>query len=173
MAATDVVKIGGRNTFQTHEDMMKFRLTPCATALALALSSAIPAYADGFFTVDVQAEYDDVVFNVEQAITNQGLVIDHVNYIGDMLARTKDDVGGGKDLFVNAQVFSFCSASLSRQAMEAKLRNIQFCPYGIYVFQSAEEGAPVTVGYREFNEPTMLEVNYLLQQIVAESTKFD
>jgi uncharacterized protein (DUF302 family) len=142
-----------------------------ATGLALIL--AIPAQADGFFTVDVQADYEDVVFNVEQAITNQGLVIDHVSFIGDMLSRTMGDVGSDKALFNNAQVFSFCSASMSREVMEAKLRNIQFCPYGIYVYQAAEEGAPVTVGYREFNEPTMRPVNYLLQQIVAESTKFD
>ena len=142
-----------------------------ATGLALIL--AIPAQADGFFTVDVQAEYDDVVFNVEQAITNQGLVIDHVSHIGEMLSRTMGDVGGKKELFTNAQVFSFCSATVSRDVMEAKLRNIQFCPYGIYVYQSAEEGAPVTVGYREFNEMTMQPVNYLLQQIVAESTKLD
>ena len=141
--------------------------------VALALILAIPAHADGFFTVDVSAEYDDVVFSVEQAITNQGLVIDHISYIGDMLARTKGDVGSDKDLFTAAQVFSFCSASMSREVMEAKLRNIQFCPYGIYVYQSTEAGAPVTVGYREFNEPTMQPVNYLLQQIVAEATKLD
>lgn len=142
-----------------------------ATALGLIL--AAPAYADGFFTVEVKADYDDVVFAVEQAITNRGLVIDHVSYIGDMLARTKEDVSGTKDLFTGAQVFTFCSASVSREVMEAKLRNIQFCPYGVYVYQSAEEGAPVTVGYREFNEVSMQPVNYLLQQIVAESTKLD
>jgi len=148
---------------------MKMRLLATGFALILAL----PAAADGFFTVDVQADYEDVVFNVEQAITNQGLVIDHVSHIGEMLSRTMGDVGSKKELFTNAQVFSFCSATVSREVMEAKLRNIQFCPYGVYVYQSAEEGAPVTVGYREFNEMSMQPVNYLLQQIVAESTKLD
>lgn len=141
-----------------------------ATGLALIL--AVPAHADGFFTVDVQAEYDDVVFNVEQVITNQGLVIDNVSFIGEMLSRTMGDVGSEKKLFANAQVFSFCSATVSREVMEAKFRNIQFCPYGIYVYQT-EDGGPVTVGYREFNEPTMQPVNHLLQQIVAESARFD
>ena len=139
------------------------------TGAIFATMLAIPAWGDGFYTVDVDADFEDVVFNVEMAITNQGLVIDDISYVGQMLERTKEDVGGEKDLFVDARIFSFCSASLSREVMEAKLRNIQFCPYNVYVYQSAEEGAPVVVGYREFNEPTMRSINYLLQQIVAEA----
>lgn len=144
---------------------MKTTLTGAIVAAILAM----PAWSDGFYTVDVDADFEDVVFNVEMAITNQGLVIDDVSYVGRMLERTKEDVGGEKDLFVDARIFSFCSASLSREVMEAKIRNIQFCPYNVYVYQSAEEGAPVVVGYREFNEPTMRSINYLLQQIVAEA----
>ncbi|ATX67562.1 DUF302 domain-containing protein [Roseinatronobacter bogoriensis] len=144
---------------------MKTTLTGAIVAAMLAM----PAWSDGFYTVDVDADFEDVVFNVEMAITNQGLVIDDVSYVGRMLERTKEDVGGEKDLFVDARIFSFCSAPLSREVMEAKLRNIQFCPYNVYVYQSAEEGAPVVVGYREFNEPTMRSINYLLQQIVAEA----
>lgn len=144
---------------------MKTTLTGAIVAAMLAM----PAWSDGFYTVDVDADFEDVVFNVEMAITNQGLVIDDVSYVGRMLERTKEDVGGEKDLFVDARIFSFCSASLSREVMEAKLRNIQFCPYNVYVYQSAEDGAPVVVGYREFNEPTMRSINYLLQQIVAEA----
>jgi uncharacterized protein (DUF302 family) len=146
-------------------DAMKTTLTGAIVAAILAM----PAWSDGFYTVDVDADFEDVVFNVEMAITNQGLVIDDVSYVGRMLERTKEDVGGEKDLFVDARIFSFCSASLSREVMEAKIRNIQFCPYNVYVYQSAEEGAPVVVGYREFNEPTMRSINYLLQQIVAEA----
>jgi uncharacterized protein (DUF302 family) len=152
-----------------HEDPMTPRI--CVAALALCLTS--PALADDFFTVDVQADYDDVLFSVEQAITNRGLVIDHVSLVGEMLARTKADVGGSKDLFAAAHVFSFCSATISREVMEAKLTNVQFCPYGIHVYQPAEDGAPVSVGYREFTDPSMRPVNYLLQGIVAEATKLD
>lgn len=142
-----------------------------ATALTLAL--AMPATADGFFTLDVDADFEDVVFNVELAITNQGLVIDDVSFVGAMLARTKDDVGGTVDLFSDARIFSFCSATLSRETMERNLRNIQYCPYNIYVYQAAEEGAPVFVGYRESADPAMRPVNHLLQQIVADSVRLD
>lgn len=141
-----------------------------AFSLAAAMAIATPAVADGFFTVEAEGSFDDVVFAVEMAITGQGLVIDSVNHIGEMLARTKEDVGGTKDLFAGAQVMSFCSADISRQVMEANLMNIQYCPYGIYVFEPAEDGAPVMIGYREYSDRTMQPVNYLLQQIVADAS---
>jgi uncharacterized protein (DUF302 family) len=141
-----------------------------ALGLWAALALASPVQADGFFTFEAEGTFDDVVFAVELAITNRGLVIDSVNHIGEMLARTKEDVGGTKDLFAGAQVMSFCSADISRQVMETNLMNIQYCPYGIYVFQPAEEGAPVMVGYREYSDKSMQPVNYLLQQIVADAS---
>lgn len=141
-----------------------------ALGLGLALVAANPVHADSFYSFEAEGSFDDVVFAVEMAITGRGLVIDSVNHIGDMLARTKEDVGGTKDLFAGAQVMSFCSADVSRQVMEADLMNIQYCPYGIYVFQPAEEDAPVMVGYREYSDRSMQPVNYLLQQIVADAS---
>ena len=141
-----------------------------AICLSASMAVASPVNADSFFTVETEGSFEDVVFNVEIAITGRGLVIDSVNHIGTMLARTKDDVGGTKDLFAGAQVMSFCSADVSRQAMEADLMNIQHCPYGIYVLQPAESGAPVSIGYREYSDRSMQPVNYLLQQIVADAS---
>lgn len=141
-----------------------------ALSLGIALAMASPVHADGFYSFEAEGSFDDVVFAVEMAITGQGLVIDSVNHIGEMLARTKEDVGGTKDLFAGAQVMSFCSADVSRQVMEADMMNIQYCPYGIYVFQPADEDAPVMVGYREYSDRSMQPVNYLLQQIVADAT---
>lgn len=141
-----------------------------AAVVTAALAFAGPAQADGFYTFEAEGSFEDVVFSVEMAITGRGLVIDSVNHIGAMLARTKADVGGEKDLFAGAQVMSFCSADVSRQVMEADLMNIQYCPYGIYVFQPAEEDAPVMVGYREYSDRSMQPVNYLLQQIVADAS---
>lgn len=128
---------------------------------------ATSALADGFFTIEVAAEFEDVALDVEDAITNRGLVIDSVSHVGPMLARTGADLGAEAELFADARIYSFCSATLSREAMEADLRNLQYCPYNVYVYQAAEEGAPVIVGYREANVPSMRNVNGLLQQIVA------
>jgi uncharacterized protein (DUF302 family) len=147
------------------------RMIRPALGLAAAIALALPAAADDFFTVEAQGSFDDTVFAVEMAITGKGLVIDSVNHIGDMLARTKEDVGGEVDLFAGAQVMSFCSAEISRQVMEADPMNIRHCPYGIYVFEGAEEGSSVMIGYREYEDASMRPVNYLLQQIVADAVE--
>lgn len=136
-----------------------------ATIGAVALAGS--TMADSFYTLEVAAEFEDVALDVEDAITNRGLVIDSVSHVGSMLARTGADLGAETELFADARIYSFCSATLSRETMEADLRNLQYCPYNVYVYQSAEEGAPVIVGYRESNAPAMRNVNGLLQQIVA------
>jgi len=112
--------------------------------------------------------YDDVTFGLENAITGRGLVIDHVSHVGGMLERTRGDVGSDVVLFSQAQVFSFCSAKLSRQVMEANPMNIAYCPYDIFVAQQpgAEE---VTIGFRAFPEGEMQVIQDLLDGIVQEA----
>nr|WP_152618592.1 DUF302 domain-containing protein [Leisingera sp. ANG-Vp] len=112
--------------------------------------------------------YDDVIFGLESAITDRGLVIDHVSHVGGMLERTRADVGSDIVLFSQAQVFSFCSAKLSRQVMEADPMNIAFCPYGIFVAQ-APGTEEVTIGFRAFPEGEMEVIHSLLDGIVQEA----
>ncbi|TJZ89954.1 DUF302 domain-containing protein [Paracoccus gahaiensis] len=119
----------------------------------------------------VEGTFDDISFAVEQAITNEGLVIDLTSHVGDMLARTKDDVGGSKDLFTNADIFSFCSALVSREVMEADLANIQHCPYTIFVYETADEPNKITVGHRYYSGKTMMPVNEMLTKLVDSGTK--
>ncbi len=139
-----------------------------ATIGAVALSGS--AMADEFFTIETNESFENVALDVEDAITNRGLVIDSVSHVGPMLARTADDLGADTELFADARIYSFCSAVLSRESMETDLRNLRFCPYNIYVYQAAGDDMPVIVGYREADVPAMRNVNGLLQQIVASAT---
>ncbi|MEC8042132.1 MAG: DUF302 domain-containing protein, partial [Pseudomonadota bacterium] len=59
-------------------------------------------------------DIDDVIFGLENAILDEGLVIDGTSHVGDMLERTRADVGSDVILFEKAEVYSFCSAKLSR-----------------------------------------------------------
>ncbi|UXU76563.1 DUF302 domain-containing protein (plasmid) [Paracoccus sp. SMMA_5_TC] len=118
----------------------------------------------------VDGSFDDVVFAVEQAITNEGLVIDLKSHVGDMLARTKEDVGGAKDLFTHADIFSFCSAKVSRQVMEADPANIQHCPYTIFVYEKADEPGKIVVGHRTYPGESMQPVNEMLTRLVDAGT---
>ena len=140
-------------------------------ATAAALFATI-ATADGLVTYDTTESFDDVVFGLENAIVGQGLVIDSVNHVGEMLERTKGDVGSDVKLFEHADVYSFCSATLSRKVMEADRTNFQFCPYGVYVFQLPGEET-VKIGYREYPVGPMQEVQALLDGIAREAIGLD
>lgn len=136
--------------------------------LALLIMTPSLALAGDAKFYDFDGDFDDAAFSVESAIVDRGLVIDYVSHVGTMLARTKDDVGGEKDLFAQANVFLFCSAALSRKVMEADATNIAFCPYGVFVAESADDGA-VQIGYRMMPDGPMKEVEALLDEIAREA----
>lgn len=137
-------------------------LAAAATALALAA----PAAADELMLTPTGMSFDDAAFAVESAIVGRGLVIDYTSHVGEMLERTRGDVGSDVVLFNAANIYLFCSASLSRQVMEVDWRNIANCPYGIHVVE--RPGEPVMVGYVHRSAESMGPVNDLLAEIIAE-----
>jgi uncharacterized protein (DUF302 family) len=139
---------------------MKSMLFSLATLMA-----AGPVAAEGITTYALDSSFDDATFALESAIVGRGLVIDHVSHVGEMLARTGADVGSDVQLFEAADVFLFCSAITSRSVMEADLMNIAFCPYGMFVADTGEE---TVVGFRNFPEGAMQEVQALLEEIAQE-----
>jgi uncharacterized protein (DUF302 family) len=133
------------------------------------LSLAITGFAQANETstvYDFDGSFEDATFSVESAIVGKGLVIDYVSHTGEMLNRTGDDVGSKVKLFDEADIFVFCSAVVSRKVMEIDPMNIAHCPYGIFV---AEREGKVMVGYRNYPEGAMQEVQALLDEIVQEA----
>lgn len=140
-------------------------------ALSLTVGQAVAQAApaadhDGAYVRTVEGAFEDVTFAVEQAITNEGLVIDLTSHVGEMLARTKEDVGGAQDLFTQADIFSFCSAKVSREVMEADPANIKHCPYTIFVYEMADAPGQIVVGHRTYPGETMEPVNEMLTKLV-------
>lgn len=134
-------------------------------ALAFAFA-AFAAQAEEATVYTFDGSFDDAAFGVESAIIGRGLVIDYVSHTGEMLNRTGEDVGSTTELFAEADIFLFCSATLSRQVMEADPLNIAHCPYGIFV---AERGGEVMIGYRNLPEGEMQAVQSLLDEIVQDA----
>ena len=95
-------------------------------------------------------------------------VIDAVSHVGAMLERTKEDVGSDVTIFERAEVYSFCSAAISRKVMEADPMNLQYCPYGIFVMKKPGEDG-TTIGYRTMPDGVMKEVEAMLDEIVKEA----
>jgi len=129
------------------------------------LFAAGPAVAEGITSYSLDGTFEDATFATESAIVGRGLVIDHVSHVGDMLARTAEDVGSDVELYDGADVFLFCSAVTSRAVMEEDLMNIAYCPYGIF---GADTGEEVRVGFRNFPEGEMQQVQALLDEIARE-----
>jgi uncharacterized protein (DUF302 family) len=132
--------------------------------LALTFAASAVSAAD-LITYDTEQSFDDVTFGLENAILDAGLVIDHVSHTGDMLERTKGDVGSDVTLFLNADVYSFCSAKVSREVMEADPMNIVFCPYTIFVMVRPDRPDVTTIGFRTFPDGAMKSVEALLNGI--------
>lgn len=138
----------------------------CILAATFLATLPIAALAEDAVMVPFDGSFDDAAFAVESAIVGQGLVIDYVSHVGEMLSRTADDVGSDQVLFVEADIFVFCSAVLSRQVMEADPVNIAQCPYGIVVTETADG---VMIGRRDYPQGPMSAVEALLDTIIAEA----
>lgn len=134
--------------------------------LLIAASVTMASAQDASTTYPYDGTFEDAAFSVENAIIGKGLVIDYVSHVGEMLSRTGEDVGSDVELFKEADIFVFCSAVVSRKVMEADPMNIAHCPYGIFV---ADRGGEILVGYRNYPEGAMQEVQTLLEDIVNEA----
>lgn len=129
---------------------------------------AAPLMAGEAITYISSDDFDDTVFSVESAILDAGLVIDLISHTGDMLERTRAATGSDVVLYENADIFSFCSASLSRKVLEADPMNIVHCPYRIFVMQKGGT-KDVVVGFKSMPEGAMKEVETFLDDIVKEA----
>lgn len=156
-----------------------------AASLAICAGGAVSAaelpkadVPEGVTAYKVVADYEDVRFGLENAIVNHGLVIDYASHIGEMLSRTGADVGSSKEIYTNADAMLFCSAVLSRKAMEADPANISYCPYVVFAYETPEAAGNVTVGFRRLPETgsdaskaAIADVNALLDEIIREAAE--
>jgi uncharacterized protein (DUF302 family) len=136
---------------------------------AAACVQAAPAFAagDDVFTVTTDVPFEDAAQAVNDAIINKGYAVDYHGYVGDMLKRTAEDVGAEKQLYKDAEFFTFCSAVLSRKAMEADIGDIAYCPYVVFVYEDAATPGKVTIGHRKLPKGDARdEVNAVLDDIV-------
>lgn len=139
----------------------------------LAAAFGPSALAEDLKTVVKKATFDDVKFELSNAIIERGLKVDFTGSISQMLDRTGADVGSTRPVYKHAEFMSFCSAKLSRQMMEADAANVAFCPYTVFIYETATAPGEVVVGYRPFpqpeNEPSraaLNEIDKLLASII-------
>ncbi|MCR9147950.1 MAG: DUF302 domain-containing protein [Rhodobacteraceae bacterium] len=141
--------------------------------LTIACLAATPVSAQEMVTYKTDQSFEDVAFGLESAILDEGLVIDSISHVGAMLERTRGDVGSDTQLYDQADTYSFCSATVSREVMEADPMNIAYCPYDIFIMDSAGDDDEVTIGYRSFPEGDMQKVQALLDGLARAAIGMD
>lgn len=142
------------------------------TVAATLTSGAALAAGDDVVTRTTEADFADVALAVQDGIINRGYTIDYHGFIGDMLKRTAGDVGANKQLYKDAEFFTFCSAVVSRSVMEGDIGDIAYCPYVVFVYEDASTEGTVTVGFRQLPAGGARDqVNELLTGIVEEAAE--
>jgi hypothetical protein len=155
------------------EMRLEWRLAVCLCASALFVGIAA---AQDVRSYTSKAGFDEVQFELTNAIIARGLTIDYTGNIGRMLERTGPDVGSVKPLYRKAEFVLFCSAKLSRAMMEADLGNIGFCPFVIFIYEPAARPGETVVGYRrpisgDAAAPVLAEIDSLLDGIVKDAVR--
>ncbi len=147
--------------------------------VALLFCLAGTADADENVRREVKGKFEDVKASLVAAIEGKGLVINTVAHVGDMLARTGQDLGATRRVYEKAEVLEFCSATVSRATMEADPHAIVYCPYTIAVYVIAGQAGTVQVAYRRPRADTpgpaadaLAGVGKLLDEIVGEALLF-
>jgi len=124
-----------------------------------------------------QQDFEFVKSAVNEAIIGKGLVINNTSHIGAMLDRTGSAVeAGAKKIFLKAESYEFCSATVSRLTMEADPHNIVFCPYIISVYVLPNEPNKTYLSFRKpdqvgstASKAALKEVEKLLRSIIEEA----
>lgn len=144
-------------------------LFPRLVAFVVTLFMAPLASAQDSVVTPYDGSFEDALFGLETAIIDRGLKVDHISHVGDMLNRTGADLGTTTPLFERADIYLFCSATLSREMMEADLMNVVHCPYGITLAQT-DEG--LFFAHRVYPDGPMKKVEAYLSEIVEEAASF-
>jgi len=141
----------------------------------LFLTASAAATTKSENRLKIKSSYQDIKFEIENAIINKGFVIDFNGNIAKMLENTANTVDNPKTVFKNAEFWQFCSSKITRRLVEQNPANLTFCPFVIYAFETTADPGIVSIGFRPlhttgigYNKRIVEEVNNLLHSIVFE-----
>ena len=136
------------------------------------------AQTDGPRLYRANGSYDDVRFELNNAIIARGLNIQTTGNVAEMLDRTGPATGATRKVFKAAEYVTFCSAKLSQQMIEADPANLVFCPFVIVIYETADKPGETIVAYRPpvptgsgASKAAIAEADKLLEGIARDATK--
>lgn len=113
----------------------------------LFCAAQVSAQPTGYKVTSLKGSFEDVFFELSDAVVNKGLVIDFTGHVGSMLSRTSGAVGA-KSPYKNAKYIQFCSAKLTSAAVTADPANMAICPFVMFVYETVADPGTIHVGYR-------------------------
>jgi uncharacterized protein (DUF302 family) len=155
------------------------RSRPLFAVVCMALAGPVLAAGEEIGHYTTRTAFDDVVFELDNAIVSRGLAIHSAgNQFAKMLERTGADVGSTKPVYKHATFTEVCSAKYARMMVEADPALISNCPFIFFAYERIDRPGEVTVGYRRLSpgatsaaKKAVAETEVLLDAIVRDAAK--
>jgi len=116
--------------------------------LLVIFASSVCASEDPIVTHKIEGGFQEVSNSVRAAIIGKGINIAHVLQASQMLHRTESAIGYHSGVYVEAEIYEFCSARISHMLSRAHPDNIVLCPFTIGVYTVKDEPGMVRLTYR-------------------------
>lgn len=97
--------------------------------------------------------YEDVKEQLVFAIEQSGLAVSNVSAVGQMLERTRADLGVSTSAHASAEIVQFCSAATAHAAAQVEPHLIALCPYSLAIYTLAGETGRVYISHRAMAMP--------------------
>jgi uncharacterized protein (DUF302 family) len=152
-----------------------YHLSACAITALVTITAAA---ADVGNPVTKKAAFDDVRFELSNAIITRGLAVHAEGNLGKMLDRTGADVGSTKPVYKQAEFIEVCSAKFARLMVEADPALMSNCPFLFFVYERIDRPGDVVVGFRRLHsgmtadgKKAVSETEAMLDAIVRDAVK--
>jgi uncharacterized protein (DUF302 family) len=120
-----------------------------ALCASLALTSLTARADDGYAVYESESGFEDVMDALKLAIQEQGMYINNVMHMNEMLERTGKDLGMDEPIYGEAESIEFCSAVLSRRMTAEMPARIVNCPFIIAVYTLPDQTDTTYIVHRQ------------------------
>lgn len=156
---------------------MRF-LKPLLVSFAAVALSVTAVAAQDSKTYTSKKKFDEVRFELGNAVVARGFAVQSEGNIAKMLDRTAADVGATKSVYKNGEYLQFCSAKYTRMMVEADPANFGNCPFLVFVYETTAKPGEVVVGYRGLgsartaaSKKVFAEIEKMLDGLVKDALK--
>lgn len=123
------------------------------------------------YVISINGDFDDVYDELKNAIINEGLTIDYVGNVDQMLERTSqvnisENSKQASPIYLSAKYMQFCSSALTHKAVRANPQNLSMCPFLVFIYETIDNPGSIVIGYRPPTLSTDEDSKIISQEVV-------